>query len=79
MYRAQYQQTNKQTTCVTPQKTVLQNLTLAQPVKKFSAMLVSGFHHASLLSVTIIDQLMHSIITVVDIKILLYARLKDTH
>ena len=31
--------------------------------------LISGSHHASLLSVTFINQLMHSIITVVDIKV----------
>jgi len=28
--------------------------------------MISGFHHASLLSVTFINQLMHSIITIVD-------------
>jgi len=31
------------------------------------------------LQVTFINQLMHSIITVVDVKILLYKSLKDTH
>jgi hypothetical protein len=31
--------------------------------------LTSGFHRAPLLSVTFINQLMHSIITVVDVKI----------
>ena len=41
--------------------------------------LISGFHRASLLSVTFINQLMHSNITVVDVKILLYKSLKDTH
>ena len=41
--------------------------------------LISGFHRTSLLSVTFINQLMHSIITVVDVKILLYKSLKDTH
>ena len=40
--------------------------------------LISGFHRASLLSVTFINQLMHSIITVVDVKISLYKSLK-TH
>jgi hypothetical protein len=40
---------------------------------------ISGFHRASLLSVTFINQLMHSIITVVDVKILLHKSLKDTH
>jgi len=30
---------------------------------------LSGFHHASLLSVTFINQLMHSIITTAEIKI----------
>ena len=41
--------------------------------------LILGFHHASLLSVTFVKQLMHSIITVVDVKILLYKSLEDTH
>jgi hypothetical protein len=41
--------------------------------------LISGFHRASLLSVTFINQLMHSIITVVDVIIFLYKSLKDTH
>ena len=40
--------------------------------------LISGFHGASFLSVTFINQLMHSIITVTDLKILLYKSLKDT-
>ena len=40
---------------------------------------ISGFHRASLLTVTFINQLMHSIITVVDVKILLYKSLKDTY
>ena len=40
---------------------------------------VSGFHRASMISVTFINQLMHSIITVIDVKILLYKSLKDTH
>ena len=48
-------------------------------VLKLSHDLISGFHHASLLSVTFINQLMHSIITVMDVKILLYKSLKDTH
>ena len=38
--------------------------------------LISDFHRASLLSVTFINQLMHSIITVVDVKNLLYKSLK---
>jgi len=41
--------------------------------------LMSGFHRASLLSVTFINQLMHSIITVIEVKILLYKSLKDTY
>jgi ribosomal protein S1 len=41
--------------------------------------LIAGFHRASLISVTFINQLMHSIITVIDVKILLYKSLKDTH
>jgi hypothetical protein len=40
---------------------------------------ISGFHHASLLSVTFINQLMHSIITVVDVKSVLYRSIKDAH
>jgi hypothetical protein len=32
-------------------------------------LVIPGFHRASLLSVTFINQLMHSIITVVDVKI----------
>jgi hypothetical protein len=32
-------------------------------------LLISCFHHASLLSVTFINQLMHSIITAVDVRI----------
>jgi len=39
--------------------------------------LISDFHHASLLSVTFINQLMHSIITVIDVKILLYKNILD--
>ena len=31
--------------------------------------LIAGFHRASLLSVTVINQLMHSIITIADVKI----------
>jgi len=42
-------------------------------------MLISGLHRVSLLSVTFINQLMHSIITVIDVKILLHKSLKDTH
>jgi len=42
-------------------------------------MLISGFHRASLLSVTFINQILHSIITLVDVKTLLYKSLKDTH
>jgi hypothetical protein len=38
-------------------------------LKKLIAKLISGFHRASLLSVTFINQLMHSIITAVDVKI----------
>jgi hypothetical protein len=41
--------------------------------------LISGFHGASLLSVVFINQLMHSIITVIHVKILLYKSLQDTH
>ena len=37
--------------------------------------LISGFHRASLLSVTFINQLMHLIITVTDVKILLHKSL----
>jgi len=43
------------------------------------AVLISGFHPASLLSVTFINQLMHSIITVIEVKILLYKSLWKTH
>ena len=38
-----------------------------------------GFHRASSLPVAFINQLMHSIITVIDVKILLYKSLKDRH
>jgi hypothetical protein len=48
-------------------------------VNSFLINLISGFHCASMLSVTFIDQVMHSIITVMDVKILLYTSLKDTH
>ena len=40
------------------------------------SLIISGFHRASFLSVTFINQLMHS---VVDVKILLYKSLKDTY
>jgi len=41
---------------------------------------ISGFHRASLLSVTFINQLMHSIITIVDVKIYIIQKYKkDTH
>jgi hypothetical protein len=46
---------------------------------KLSHDLISGFQRASLLSVTFINQLMHSILRVIDFKILLYKSLKDTH
>ena len=39
--------------------------------KKYIHLLISGFHHASLLSVTFINQLRHSVITIIDVKILL--------
>jgi hypothetical protein len=41
--------------------------------------LISSFHRASLLLVTFINQLTHPIITVVDVKILLFKSLNDTH
>jgi len=41
--------------------------------------LISSFDRASLLSVTFINQLMHSNMTVVDVKILSYKSLKDTY
>jgi len=46
---------------------------------RYLSELISGFHRASLISVTFINQLMHTIITVIDVKILLYKSLKDTH
>jgi hypothetical protein len=54
-------------------KTVLNTGTC--PHTKVTSVLISGFHCASLLSVTFINQLMHSIIRVVDVKILLYISL----
>jgi hypothetical protein len=48
-------------------------------IQQIKNQLISGFQHASLLSVTFINQLMHSIITVIVVKILLYRSLKDTH
>jgi len=40
--------------------------------------IISGFNRASLLEVTFINQLMHSIITVIDVKILLYKSKRHT-
>ena len=40
---------------------------------------ILGFHRASLLSVTFINQLMHSIIKIMDVKIYIIQDLKDTH
>ena len=39
-------------------------------------MSISGFHRASLLSVTFINQLMHSILTIVDVKICITQKFK---
>jgi hypothetical protein len=41
--------------------------------------LIPGFRRASLLSATFINQLVQSIITIIDVKILLYKSLKDIH
>ena len=56
-------------------------ITMVRGVSSFenNNKVIAGFHRASLLSVTFINQLMHSIITVTDVKILLYKSLRDTH